>query len=47
VAAHKGPIYVPSVLHLLTKMPLNAVGKPDKRQVQDLLGLTGASVTLY
>lgn len=47
VAAHKGPIYVPSVLHLLTKMPLNAVGKPDKRKVQDLLGLTGASITLY
>ncbi|MFD9904099.1 AMP-binding protein [Streptomyces sp. NPDC059063] len=47
VAAARGEIYVPSVLHHLDELPLNAVGKPDKKQVQDQLGLTRSSVTVY
>ncbi|MFI9584673.1 AMP-binding protein [Streptomyces sp. NPDC052236] len=47
VTAHKGNIYAPGMLHLLTDLPLNAVGKPDKKQVQTMLGLAGASVTVY
>ncbi|AJE85796.1 fatty acid CoA ligase [Streptomyces albus] len=47
VTSRKGPLYAPSELHLLPEMPLNAVGKPDKKQVQDRLGLTRAGVTVY
>jgi len=47
VEVHKGPIYAPAVLHLLDVMPLNALGKPDKREVQAALGLTSKSLTIY
>ncbi|MFD8493094.1 hypothetical protein [Amycolatopsis sp. NPDC059657] len=47
VTAHKGPIYAPTALHLLDVMPLNALGKPDKRAVQTALGLTNESLTIY
>ncbi|MCT2590961.1 AMP-binding protein [Streptomyces sp. N2-109] len=47
VVTHKGKMYVPSALHMLTEMPLNAVGKPDKKQVQTQLGVSESSVTVY
>jgi fatty-acyl-CoA synthase len=47
VVSRKGEMYVPKVLHLLDNMPLNAVGKPDKRLVQAELGLIDVSVTVY
>jgi fatty-acyl-CoA synthase len=47
VTAHKGPMSAPTALHLLDVMPLNALGKPNKREVQAALGLINESVTIY
>lgn len=47
VTAHKGSIHAPTALHLLDVMPLNALGKPSKKEVQAALGLTNESVTIY
>ncbi|MFG2967874.1 AMP-binding protein [Streptomyces sp. NPDC048288] len=45
VTARKGPLHTPSVLHLLTEMPLNPVGKPDRQRVRARLGLTDEDFT--
>lgn len=47
VAEHKGRMYVPGVLHVLSDMPLNAVGKPDKKLVQAMLGVADSGLTVY
>ncbi|MEU9450921.1 hypothetical protein [Streptomyces sp. NPDC048277] len=40
VTTRKGPLYTPSALHVLTSMPLNPVGEPDRPRVRARLGLT-------
>ncbi|MFK0113062.1 class I adenylate-forming enzyme family protein [Streptomyces sp. NPDC091217] len=39
VTAHQGPLHTPSTVHVLTEMPLNPVGKPDRPRVLARLGL--------
>ncbi|EPH39750.1 AMP-binding protein [Streptomyces aurantiacus] len=38
VTRHKGTMYAPARLHLLTEIPLTPVGKPDKKQIRATLG---------
>ncbi|MEV7775792.1 AMP-binding protein [Kitasatospora sp. NPDC086791] len=35
VTAHKGRMYAPEALHLMPRIPLTAVGKPDKKLLRD------------
>ncbi|MFF1908571.1 AMP-binding protein [Kitasatospora sp. NPDC058218] len=37
VTAHKGRIYAPEALHLVSEIPLTSVGKPDKKRLRDAL----------
>ncbi|MGW3039501.1 AMP-binding protein [Kitasatospora sp. NPDC001159] len=39
VTAHKGRIYAPEALHLVTEIPLTSVGKPDKKRLRDSVAL--------
>ncbi|MFD7667660.1 AMP-binding protein [Streptomyces sp. NPDC059788] len=38
VTRHKGAMYAPAGLHLVTKIPLTPVGKPDKKRIRAALG---------
>ncbi|MEV0536739.1 AMP-binding protein [Kitasatospora sp. NPDC050463] len=37
VTTHKGRIYAPEALHLVSEIPLTSVGKPDKKRLRDTL----------
>lgn len=38
VTRHKGEMYAPTGLHLVTEIPLTPVGKPDKKRIRATLG---------
>ncbi|MFI2238264.1 AMP-binding protein [Streptomyces chrestomyceticus] len=38
VTRHKGAMYAPTGLHLVTEIPLTPVGKPDKKRIRAVLG---------
>ncbi|MFH8591084.1 AMP-binding protein [Streptomyces rimosus] len=38
VTQHKGAMYAPSGMHLVTEIPLTPVGKPDKKRIRGMLG---------
>ncbi|KPC76735.1 fatty acid--CoA ligase, partial [Streptomyces sp. NRRL WC-3753] len=37
VTRHKGAMYAPSGMHLVTEIPLTPVGKPDKKRIREML----------